>query len=185
MPVNVIKAEASTPAKKEEQPVYFWRPYDFNGYLGQWYDSEFTVDGTTYPTAEMWMMVQKAKLFGDEAIAAKMLQTTDPKNHKALGRKVKNFSDKIWNKERYRIVVEGNYHKFTISKNAQELRKWLLETGERELVEASPMDRIWGVGFGERNAGANRYRWGLNLLGKALMEVRERLREEAEKGEGN
>lgn len=69
-------------------------------------------------------------------------------------------------------------HKFTLSEEAESMRKWLLATGERELVEASPMDRIWGVGFGAREAGANRHRWGQNLLGKALMEVRKRLREE-------
>lgn len=69
-------------------------------------------------------------------------------------------------------------HKFSVSGEAQSLRKWLLATGESELVEASPMDRIWGVGFTEKDAGANRHRWGQNLLGKALMEVRARLREE-------
>lgn len=74
-------------------------------------------------------------------------------------------------------------HKFSVSEDAGNLRKWLLATDERELVEASPLDRIWGVGFGEKNAGANRHRWGQNLLGKALMEVRTRLREE-ESAEG-
>lgn len=77
-----------------------------------------------------------------------------------------------------RIVEEGNYHKFTISEDAESLRALLLGTGERELVEASPMDRIWGVGYAERNAGQNRVRWGQNLLGKALMSVRGRLRGE-------
>lgn len=78
-----------------------------------------------------------------------------------------------------RIVEEGNYHKFTISEDAASLKAMLLATGERELVEASPMDRIWGVGFTEKNAGHNRVRWGQNLLGKALMNVRARLREES------
>jgi ribA/ribD-fused uncharacterized protein len=81
--------------------------------------------------------------------------------------------------DRCRIVEEGNYLKFTISKDAEKLRAMLLETGDRELVEASPFDRIWGIGFGEKNAGAHRHRWGQNLLGKALMSVRERLRKEA------
>lgn len=69
-------------------------------------------------------------------------------------------------------------HKFTIAEDAESMRAWLLGTGDRELVEASPTDRIWGVGFAEKNAGANRHRWGQNLLGKALMVVRERLRKE-------
>lgn len=80
--------------------------------------------------------------------------------------------------EKSRIVEEGNYLKFTVSEDAERLRRMLLGTGVRELVEASPMDRIWGIGFGERNAGANRQRWGQNLLGRALMVVRRRLREE-------
>jgi ribA/ribD-fused uncharacterized protein len=83
--------------------------------------------------------------------------------------------------DKLRIVEDGTYHKFTKSVDAENLRKMLLETGDKELVEASPMDRIWGVGFGEKNAEKNRHRWGQNLLGKALMSVRERLRVEAEK----
>jgi ribA/ribD-fused uncharacterized protein len=75
-------------------------------------------------------------------------------------------------------VVEGNMHKFTKSEDAESLRAWLLATGERELVEASPADRVWGVGFTERDAGRNRERWGQNLLGAALEEVRRRLRDE-------
>lgn len=69
-------------------------------------------------------------------------------------------------------------HKFTIAEDAERMRMWLLATGERELVEASPMDRVWGVGFAEKNAGANRHRWGENLLGQALMVVRARLAKE-------
>jgi ribA/ribD-fused uncharacterized protein len=76
-------------------------------------------------------------------------------------------------------VTQGNYHKFTVSRDAQELKNMLLATGERELVEASPYDRIWGIGFAERDAEGSRHWWGQNLLGKALMEVRRRLREES------
>jgi ribA/ribD-fused uncharacterized protein len=83
--------------------------------------------------------------------------------------------------DKLRIVEEGNYHKFTISEDAESLRAMLLATGERELVEASPMDRIWGVGFAADNAGQNRVRWGQNLLGKALMNVRAKLREETKR----
>lgn len=80
--------------------------------------------------------------------------------------------------DKLRIVEEGNYLKFTVSEDAESLRAMLLVTGERELVEASPRDRIWGVGFAEKDAERNRVRWGQNLLGKALMSVRARLREE-------
>ncbi|KAH7138784.1 hypothetical protein B0J11DRAFT_423079 [Dendryphion nanum] len=178
-PENETEPAANT--KDPSAPVYFWRPHDFNGYLGQWYKSEWEHEGDTYLTAEMWMMVGKARLFGDEKIAQAMLATPNPKTCKSLGRQVANFDDKVWNRERERIVEEGNYLKFTKSNEAAELRRLLLETGERELVEASPMDRIWGVGFGEKNAGKNRHRWGLNLLGVVLMRVRERLREEGGK----
>jgi ribA/ribD-fused uncharacterized protein len=75
-------------------------------------------------------------------------------------------------------VTQGNYYKFTISSDAAQLREWLMETGDRELVEASPADRIWGIGFTEKDAKENGERWGQNLLGKALMEVRRKIREE-------
>lgn len=80
--------------------------------------------------------------------------------------------------DKFEIVVQGNMRKFTLSEDAENMRKWLLATGDRELVEASPMDRIWGIGFAAKDAGENRHRWGQNLLGKALMVVRTRLREE-------
>jgi ribA/ribD-fused uncharacterized protein len=80
--------------------------------------------------------------------------------------------------DKLEIVTQGNVHKFRISSNAKDLKDWLLETGDRELVEASPFDRIWGVGYAEKDAERNRGRWGQNLLGKALMEVRKRVREE-------
>lgn len=75
------------------------------------------------------------------------------------------------------IVTQGNVLKFTVSEDAETLRALLLATGERELVEAAPRDRVWGIGFGESEAEGNRGRWGQNLLGKVLMEVRARLRE--------
>ncbi|KZM27024.1 uncharacterized protein EKO05_0004967 [Ascochyta rabiei] len=165
------------------RPLYFWRPHqEGTGYLSQWHPSAFTVSGATYATCEMWMMVQKARLFSDESAAAQMLETTDPKVHKALGREVRGFEGRLWDRRKFDIVVQGNLHKFTVSEDAERLREWLLATGERELVEASPMDRIWGIGFAERDAAANRHRWGQNLLGKALMEVRAKLRKE--EGEG-
>ena len=127
-----------------------------------------------------YMMHRKGLLFApDSTVTAQILApngpVADPRKLKSLGRKVPNFDDKIWHRERFNIVVEGNYQKF--SQNPK-LKRQLLGTGTRELVEASPRDRIWGVGFGAKNAPKNRSRWGLNLLGKALMEVRERLRKE-------
>jgi ribA/ribD-fused uncharacterized protein len=127
-----------------------------------------------------YMMYQKAILFSDPAIAAKILKTTSPKEQKALGRQVANFKNDVWLENRERIVRDGNYYKFVNSLvEGEDLKAKLLETGERELVEASPLDRIWGVGYGETNAPKMREKWGLNLLGKALMHARERIRKEA------
>lgn len=120
------------------------------------------------------MMYRKAILFDDAATASEILGTSDPRAQKALGRAVSGFDEATWCEARSRIVEEGNYWKF---KNDPTV---LLGSGERELVEASPRDRVWGVGFGAVRAPTERARWGLNLLGKALMEARKRLREERE-----
>jgi ribA/ribD-fused uncharacterized protein len=134
------KMSESTSVEPVEVPgsdttVYFWRPQNPNGFMSQWYISPFTHEGITYHTAEMWMMVSKAKLFKDEEIVAKMVRTTDPKKHKALGRKVKDFDKAVWDQEKERIVEEGSWMKFTQSENVEELRELLLATGEKELVE--------------------------------------------------
>lgn len=130
------------------------------------------------------MMHQKALLFSDEAIAAEILLAKTPGEQKALGRQVRNFDEKVWNKNRLRIVTQGSYHKFVHSLEGDGLKRKLLATGDRELVEASPRDRIWGIGFGAENAERTRKHWGLNLLGKTLMDARKQIREEAEL-EGN
>jgi ribA/ribD-fused uncharacterized protein len=125
------------------------------------------------------MMYQKALLFNDPEVGAEVLTTTSPKTVKALGRKVRNFDEGVWVANRERIVRQGNVCKFTLAvrpEDAVDLKAKLLATADKKLVEASPLDRIWGVGFGPKNAEANRAKWGLNLLGKALMEVREELR---------
>ncbi|KAK4893834.1 hypothetical protein LTR27_007860 [Elasticomyces elasticus] len=160
-------------------PLWFWREFEEPyGYLSQWYECPFEVDGVTYLTAEMWMMIEKAKLFGDEETAQKMMETTIPAEHQALGRKAKGFDRKKWDQHKSRIVEEGNYHKFTKSKSKPDMLGMLMATGDRELVEASPTDRIWGVGFGAATAEENRAGWGENRLGKAIMAVRDRLKQE-------
>lgn len=122
------------------------------------------------------MMYQKAILFNDMDIADEILDTSDARTQKALGRAVKDFDEETWHARRSGIVEEGNYWKFKSDPSV------LLASGERELVEASPRDRVWGVGFGAVRAPMMRQRWGLNLLGKALMETRTRIREERKGG---
>ncbi|MBO6514987.1 MAG: NADAR family protein [Bacteroidia bacterium] len=143
--------------------------------LSQWYESPFEVEGQTYRTCEHWMMAEKAKLFGNNETRSDILSANSPGEAKQLGRMVKNFDEEVWRESRYGIVVQGNLHKFG---QLPMLRDYLLSTGERVLVEASPVDSIWGIGLTRDSEDAqyvNRWR-GLNLLGFALMEVRDLLR---------
>ncbi len=133
------------------------------------------------------MMYQKAILFGDTEVAESILAADHPRKVKALGRKVKGFTEKKWAYNRERIVRQGNILKFTNAVTEEgfgkgttkdcapiegSLKEMLLATGTKELVEASPMDRLWGVGYTPEEAPTSRAKWGQNLLGKALMEVR-------------
>jgi ribA/ribD-fused uncharacterized protein len=139
--------------------------------FSQWFPSPFIVNGVRYPTAEHFMMAAKARLFGDRENEELVLKASHPKQAKELGRKVRGFDEATWIRERYRLVVEGNRAKF--SQNP-ELKEFLSGTGKRLLVEASPYDRIWGIGLAADHPEAeNPAAWkGLNLLGFALMEVR-------------
>ncbi len=146
-----------------------------HGCLSQWWSAPFTVDGTSYPTAEHWMMAGKARLFDDQEGLAAVLAAPSPGAAKAAGRRVRRFDEERWVDARYDLVRDGNLAKFTQHAG---LRQVLLHTGNRVLAEASPFDRIWGIGMTARNPGASRPScWqGLNLLGFALMDVREQLR---------
>ncbi|MFI9390328.1 NADAR family protein [Streptomyces bauhiniae] len=148
------------------------------GCLSQWWPAPFTVDGVEYATAEHWMMAAKARLFADPDAERLVLASGHPAGAKKAGRLVRGFDEEIWRRERFRIVVEGSVHKFAADPG---LREFLLGTGERVLVEASPVDRVWGIGLGVQDEAAwDPARWeGPNLLGFALMEARERLRSEA------
>ena len=159
--------------------VFFWKPGDIKQEpqccLGQWQYSEFSRGGSDYTCAEQYMMAEKARLFEDKEMEKKIMEETDPKQIKAFGRKIKNFDGKIWDRLKFSVVLNGNYNKF--AQNG-EMRDILLATGDKILVEASPLDSIWGIGFSEKNAdAANPKCWrGLNLLGFALMEVRDEIK---------
>ncbi|GAB4048501.1 NADAR family protein [Catellatospora paridis] len=142
--------------------------------LSQWWQAPFTVDGVEFATAEHYMMWRKATLFGDAEVAQRILAVDHPQQAKGLGREVRGFSQAVWERERYAIVLAGSVAKFG---QDEALGAYLLSTGERVLVEASPVDAIWGIGLSARDGDAwYPQRWrGLNLLGFALMEAREQL----------
>ncbi|MBN9414177.1 MAG: NADAR family protein [Candidatus Eremiobacteraeota bacterium] len=160
--------------------IFFWghRPLK-DGSIGkscfsQWWLSAFEVDGVAYASAEHYMMAEKARLFGDEASRLAILAAATPAEAKKLGAQVGGFTESTWVQHRFEIVVRGNQARFTQN---PDLADFLRKTGDRVLVEASPLDRIWGIGLAEDDPRCqDPEQWlGPNLLGFALMEVRSRL----------
>jgi ribA/ribD-fused uncharacterized protein len=147
--------------------------------FSQWYSGFFEADGIAYNCAEQYMMHQKAVLFGDAEMAEKILQAKTPSEQKALGRKVRNFDAQVWNENAKKLVYQGNYAKF---KNNPKLLEVLMATDGTTLVEASPTDKIWGIGLDENDARAySRETWqGTNWLGEVLTQLREDLKKELE-----
>jgi ribA/ribD-fused uncharacterized protein len=142
--------------------------------FSQWYPAAFSIDGIDYPTAEHYMMAEKARLFGDQIMADKILKAGSPGAAKKFGRLVQGFEDETWNQHRFEIVCRANLAKFTQN---PDMGQFLINTGHKILVEASPFDRIWGIGMAASHDHSHNPRlWkGLNLLGYALMVVREQL----------
>ncbi|MEU8264603.1 NADAR family protein [Micromonospora sp. NPDC048999] len=181
-PRSVAELVAVVRSGRPVKYLHFWghRPQRDGsvgaGCLSQWWPAPFTVDGRTYTTAEHWMMWHKATLFGDAEIAGQVLTSAHPHRAKALGRQVRGFDEATWLARRYEIVVAGSVAKFG---QHEELTRFLLGTGKRVLVEASPVDRIWGIGLAADDPRAeDPARWrGENLLGFALMDARAALRE--------
>lgn len=172
---------STTPLPPGTSTIYFHKEYlPPCGFLSQWFLSPFTdpTTSTVYNSAEQYMMHHKALHFSDSTTAATIMKTTSPSDQKSLGKRVKGFKDKEWDKVKFEVVCEGCWRKYMCGE--EWLRERLLETGERELVEASPGDRVWGVGFREEEAEVRRAECGMNLLGRALMTTRERIRGEVE-----
>lgn len=142
--------------------------------LSQWWPSRFAAEGEVFRSAEHYMMLRKALLFQDQARADSILSARSPAQAKAIGRQVVGFDEVVWVKHGWDIVVSASESKFGSDPS---LRKFLLGTGRRVLVEASPVDRIWGIGLAADSEFAEvPQRWrGQNLLGFALMEARKRL----------
>lgn len=142
--------------------------------FSQWWPCTFVVDGNTYVSSEHWMMAEKARVFGDIEIYNKILTVIKPGAAKALGRQVRNFNQERWNTVKFDVVTQGNLHKF--SQNYP-MKIFLLGTKKRVLVEASPVDAIWGIGLEQNDPNASiPSEWkGENLLGFALMAARDLL----------
>jgi len=179
MNLDSLRAEWAAGARPEL--VFFWgHTPRKDGKMGpacfsQWFSSPFTVDGDLYPTAEHWMMAGKARLFGDEAAFADVLATPSPADVKRIGRRVKGFVAETWDAAKRELVTQGNHHKFG---QHPDMARFLVSTGDAVIVEASPYDRVWGIGLKKDDArAADPGTWrGQNLLGFALMDVRDALR---------
>lgn len=155
--------------------ICFHNPNEENGYLSNWFYSNFVVDNIKFSSMEQYMMYKKAELFNDVEIGQKILMSNDFAEIKSLGRQVRNYNDVIWNGLRQVIIYKGLIAKFTQNKNLAIL---LLGTGNSFLAECAVKDRIWGIGLSMKDPDRNFItKWnGQNLLGFALMQVREDLR---------
>lgn len=156
--------------KVTDEYYFFW-----NGFCSQWYPSEFTIDGVRYNCAEQYMMAQKAILFKDDEQLNLIMHTDSPQVQKAAGRMVKNFDPVKWNEISRLVVYRANLAKF--GQNAARFSE-LFSLDNRIIVEASPYDKIWGIGMHAQDEGIEDPKnWkGLNWLGEAIMQVRSDLR---------
>lgn len=154
--------------------ICFHNPDEENGYLSNWYPSNFTLNDVNFSSLEQFMMYRKAICFNDEAVAAQILSTNDVAEIKSLGRQVSGYDENMWNGIRQIVVYEGLLAKF--SQNG-ELKTKLKATGNALLAECAVKDRIWGIGLSMKDSDRfDKKRWkGQNLLGYTLMMVRERL----------
>ena len=180
MRYNIEKIKGIVREKPETAIIYFWghtpNPKKITAAcLSQWYDCYFEVNGVQYHTTEQYMMASKALLFKDDEVYQEIMAANNPHDYKKLGRKVRNFEPGLWDSKKSEIVVEGNKAKF--SQNP-DLKDFLLSTGDAILAEASPYDGIWGICLDRETAmkGTIEQWQGENLLGCALMEVRDWLR---------
>ena len=154
--------------------ICFHNADEENGYLSNWYPSAFTLKGIDFSSMEQYMMYRKAICFDDDKVTAQILATEDVAEIKALGRLVSGYDENLWNGVRQIVVYEGLLAKFYQN---PELKERLKSTGSAVLAECAVNDRIWGIGLSMRDPDRfDRTKWkGQNLLGYALMMVREKL----------
>lgn len=156
------------------QFLFFWGAQGQYGYLSNFHQCSFRVGDREYNCSEQFFMKAKQEMFDptNQKLADAIMNETDPKKIKEHGRDVRFYDEKVWSRERYRVMVEALRHKFS----DPVLKQKLADTKPKYLVEASPYDRVWGVGMrADEAARVGESGWrGSNLLGKALMEVRDK-----------
>lgn len=154
-----------------ENYIFFWGYKDTNKkVLSNFHFTKIKYKNLTFSSSEQLFMYKKAELFKDEQMKEKILKAKTPKEAKGYGRLVKNFDTKTWDENKTDIMTEVLTLKFSQNQN---LKSYLLSTKGYTLVEASPYDRIWGIGFNEFDALKNKNKWGQNFLGLCLMKVRD------------
>lgn len=166
----VFRTTKTCKMKITDKYVFF-----YGSIYSQWYLIDMVINDIKYNCCEQYMMHQKAILFGDFDTADKIMKCLDPKEQKRLGRTVKNFIRDVWENEKFQVLYEGNHAKFSQNK---ELLDEMLKTDKKIFVEASPFDRLCGIGLRENDENVNDpFNWkGQNLLGFALTLVKHELR---------
>ncbi|KAK3107430.1 hypothetical protein FSP39_014394 [Pinctada imbricata] len=160
--------KGNTSSDVNEQYEFFWSS---DSPFSQWYFADMTIDGLTFNCAEQYMMYKKAVLMGDDNIASQILEERNPRAQKYLGRRVQNWNQLLWDKHCIDIVKKGNLEKF---KQNKYLRRKLMSTFPKTLVEASPYDSIWGIGLhkSDKRAQHKQFWRGTNFLGYILTDIR-------------
>ena len=156
------------------QIICFHNPDEKYGFLSNWYRSRFVVTGTEFSSMEQFMMYKKARSFGDDDAAIRILEAEEPAIIKALGRRVTGYDDNTWNGIRQIVVYQGLLEKF---RQNNDLKEKLLKTGKSILAECAVKDKIWGIGLSMEDPDRfEKTKWkGQNLLGYTLMMVRDGL----------
>ncbi len=168
---DITKITQNKMESGDESILFFWKPFEVNGYLSNWSPHVIKNEGIEFKTVEHFFMYHKAILMGDEHTAKKILLVRTPQEAKALGRLVQNFDEEKWDTLKEGVMVHGLWLKAT---QHSEVKDLLLATCGKKLAEASPFDKIWGIGMSKDDKNAhNPNKWrGKNLLGKSWMKAR-------------